>query len=99
MAQSMSCLLGVQDKVHIGSYIARTFDGVAQHSHVRKDNYFYYNCLMGRFTRDNCPTYLQPDNFKARPAWLPCLHLLLLLTLLLVQVCRFCVTWCQRVCS
>ena len=24
------------DKVHIGSYIARTFDGVAQHSHLRK---------------------------------------------------------------
>jgi Protein of unknown function (DUF3419) len=56
----------VQDKVHIGSYIARTFHGVAQHSHLRKDNYFYYNCLMGRFTRDNCPEYLKPDSFKAR---------------------------------
>lgn len=53
-----------QDKVHIGSYIARTFDGVAQNSHLRKDNYFYYNCLMGKFTRENCPTYLRPDSFS-----------------------------------
>lgn len=53
-----------QDKVHIGSYIARTFDGVAQNSHLRKDNYFYYNCLMGKFTKENCPSYLRPDSFS-----------------------------------
>ena len=53
------------DKVHIGDYIARTFNGVAENSHLKKDNYFYYNCLMGRFTRENCPSYLKPDNFKA----------------------------------
>lgn len=53
-----------KDKVHIGEYIARTFDGVAQNSHLRKDNYFYYNCLMGRFSRENCPSYLKPDNFR-----------------------------------
>ena len=52
------------DRVHISDYIARTFDGVAQHSHLRKDNYFYYNCLMGRFLRDNCPAYLRPDAVK-----------------------------------
>jgi betaine lipid synthase len=54
----------MKDKVHIGSYIARTFDGVAQNSHLRKDNYFYYNCLMGKFARDNCPNYLRPDSFN-----------------------------------
>ena len=52
------------DKVHIGDYIARTFDGVAQNSHLKKDNYFYYNCLMGKFTRENCPSYLKEENFK-----------------------------------
>jgi betaine lipid synthase len=53
-----------KDKVHISDYIGRTFDGVAQNSHLRKDNYFYYNCLMGRFARDNCPTYLKPESVK-----------------------------------
>lgn len=43
----------------IEQYIGRTLDGVAENSHVRKDNYFYYNCLTGHFLRDNCPTYLQ----------------------------------------
>lgn len=29
--------------------MARTLDGVAQNSHLRSDNYFYYNCLTGRY--------------------------------------------------
>lgn len=33
------------------SYAARTFDGVAQHSHLRSDNYFYFNCMMGGLER------------------------------------------------
>lgn len=37
----------LKDGVHISSYAARTFDGVAQSSHLRSDNYFYYNCLTG----------------------------------------------------
>ena len=52
------------DGIPIEAYIGRTLDGVAENSHVRKDNYFYYNCLMGRFARDNCPTYLQPEAFS-----------------------------------
>ena len=35
------------DGVHMASYAARTFDGVAQNSHVRRDNWFYFNCLTG----------------------------------------------------
>ena len=31
----------------MSSYAARTFDGVAQSSHLAKDNYFYLNCLTG----------------------------------------------------
>ena len=37
----------LRDGVHISSYAARTFDGVAHNSHLRSDNYFYYNCLTG----------------------------------------------------
>jgi hypothetical protein len=31
----------------MSAYAARTFDGVAQSSHLRSDNYFYYNCITG----------------------------------------------------
>ena len=54
-----------RDGLRISTYVARTFDGIARTSHLRKDNYFYYNCLTGRFARDNCPSYLVQDNFAA----------------------------------
>ena len=54
-----------RDGLRISTYVARTFDGIARTSHLRKDNYFYYNCLTGRFARDNCPSYLVKDNFAA----------------------------------
>ena len=54
-----------KDGLRISSYVARTFDGVARNSHLRKDNYFYYNCLTGRFLPDNCPSYLIKENFTA----------------------------------
>ncbi|CAL5226880.1 g9753 [Coccomyxa viridis] len=54
-----------KDGLRISSYVARTFDGVARNSHLRKDNYFYYNCLTGRFAQDNCPSYLIKENFTA----------------------------------
>ncbi len=37
----------LRDGVHMSAYAARTFDGVAQATHLRRDNYFYYNCLTG----------------------------------------------------
>lgn len=52
------------DGIPIENYIARTMDGVAENSHVRKQNYFYYNCLTGKFLRDNCPTYLREAAFQ-----------------------------------
>ena len=36
-----------KDGVKIATYVGRTLDGVARHSHLRSDNYFYYNCLTG----------------------------------------------------
>ena len=52
-----------KDGIHMSNYAARTFDGVAQNSLISKDNYFYYNCLTGRFARDNCPEYLTKEGF------------------------------------
>ena len=52
-----------KDGVCICKYAARTFDAVARTSHLRHDNYFYYNCLTGRYARDNCPAYLEPAHF------------------------------------
>jgi betaine lipid synthase len=37
-----------KDGLSIAKYVARTLDGVAQNSHLRSDNYFYFNCLTGR---------------------------------------------------
>eukprot|EP00195_Chlamydomonas_chlamydogama_P005703 CAMPEP_0202899678 /NCGR_PEP_ID=MMETSP1392-20130828/7850_1 /ASSEMBLY_ACC=CAM_ASM_000868 /TAXON_ID=225041 /ORGANISM="Chlamydomonas chlamydogama, Strain SAG 11-48b" /LENGTH=653 /DNA_ID=CAMNT_0049585927 /DNA_START=166 /DNA_END=2127 /DNA_ORIENTATION=- len=51
------------DGIPIEKYIARTLDGVAENSHLRKQNYFYYNCMTGKFLRDNCPAYLREANF------------------------------------
>lgn len=53
-----------KDGLRISQYIARTLDGAAMSSHLRKDNYFYFNCCTGRFARDSCPSYLTPANFK-----------------------------------
>ncbi len=39
--------------------------GVGEHSHLRKSNYFYYNCLTGKFLRDNCPAYLRQEHYAA----------------------------------
>ena len=57
-----------KDGLRISDYAARTFDGVARNSHLRTDNYFYYNCLTGQFTKDNCPSYLKEDNFEVLKA-------------------------------
>ena len=54
-----------KDGLRISTYVARTFDGAARSSHLRKDNYFYYNCCTARFARDNCPSYLVKENFTA----------------------------------
>ncbi len=56
---SKQCGLIRKDGVDMATYIARTIDGVAQNSHLRTDNYFYHNCLTGKFARDCCPSYLQ----------------------------------------
>jgi betaine lipid synthase len=53
------------DGVDIVDYCKRVLKGVFNSSYIRGHNYFYYNILTGRYTPDNCPAYLRPDNFRA----------------------------------
>lgn len=48
-----------KDGVNICNYVGRTFQGAAQQTHMRTSNYFYYNCLMGRFTKAS--THVPPS--------------------------------------
>eukprot|EP00878_Enallax_costatus_P047163 GHUV01057583.1.p1 GENE.GHUV01057583.1~~GHUV01057583.1.p1 ORF type:complete len:154 (+),score=39.11 GHUV01057583.1:659-1120(+) len=41
-----------------------TVTGIAENSHLRKNNYFYYNCVTGHFLRENCPSYLLEHNYN-----------------------------------
>lgn len=59
-----------RDGVHIAEYVGRTFHGAAMYSHLKKDNYFYLNCLTGKFTPECCPAYLKKDNFQKLKAGL-----------------------------
>lgn len=54
----------LKDGYSIPTYVARTIDGIARYSHIKKQNYFYYNCLTGKYLKDNCPAYLKESNFS-----------------------------------
>lgn len=44
-------------------YIENTLDPIATRSLFRNDQYFYYLCMMQRYTRQSCPTYLTREGF------------------------------------
>lgn len=45
-------------------YIVDTFDPIVERSLISSDNYFYYLCLMGKYSPDNCPDYLTKDAYQ-----------------------------------
>lgn len=45
-------------------YIVDTMDPLLERSLISSDNYFYYLTLNGRYTKDNCPTYLSKKNHE-----------------------------------
>ncbi|KAI5969956.1 hypothetical protein CANMA_000996 [Candida margitis] len=45
-------------------YVIDTLDPIIERSLISEDNYFYYLCLMGRYTRTNCPDYLTTKGYK-----------------------------------
>ena len=44
-------------------YIENTLDPIASRSLFHNDQYFYYLCMMQRYTRQSCPTYLTREGF------------------------------------
>ncbi|KAL2004404.1 hypothetical protein VTN02DRAFT_15 [Thermoascus thermophilus] len=44
----------------IWEYVINTLDPVVNDTMLSDDNYFYYLCLQGRFSKRCCPTYLTP---------------------------------------
>ncbi|KAI8072735.1 hypothetical protein BC940DRAFT_232864 [Gongronella butleri] len=50
-------------------YIEDTLDPIPDHSLLADDQYFYYLCMMQRYHRNSCPSYLTKDGFdKLRDA-------------------------------
>ncbi|OJJ01128.1 hypothetical protein ASPVEDRAFT_52147 [Aspergillus versicolor CBS 583.65] len=45
----------------IWEYVVDTLDPVVQETMISNDNYFYYLCLQGQFSRRCAPTYLTPQ--------------------------------------
>ena len=54
-----------KDDTSMVEYFTRCIHGVVMNTHIKNDNYFYYNILTGRYTKENCPAYLKYDNFIA----------------------------------
>lgn len=49
----------------VEDFIKATLDPVPKLSTLRDDNYFFYLCLTGKYSRASCPAYLKPEGFKA----------------------------------
>ncbi len=45
-------------------YLADTLDPVINKYMVSSDNYFYYLCLKGKYSKNNCPDYLTKSAFR-----------------------------------
>lgn len=44
-------------------YLIDTLDPIVSRSLISSENYFYYLCLTGRYSRNNCPDYLTKSGF------------------------------------
>lgn len=45
-------------------YIIDTIEPLLSRSLISTDNYFYYLCLMGRYSRENCPDYITRTGYN-----------------------------------
>jgi betaine lipid synthase len=45
-------------------YIEDTLEPIASRSLFRNDQYFFYLCLMQKYARESCPSYLSEEGFK-----------------------------------
>jgi betaine lipid synthase len=58
----MNCFL--QDG-SVSDFVKATLDPVPSLTTLKDDNYFYFLCLHGKYTRSSCPAYLKPEGFRA----------------------------------
>ena len=52
------------ENIPITTYFWRCIDNVMMNSHIKSDNYFYYNIICRKYTKDNCPEYLNEKNYN-----------------------------------
>lgn len=45
-------------------YVKDTFEPMVNRSLISTDNYFYYLCLKGRYSKNNCPDYLTSEAYQ-----------------------------------
>jgi betaine lipid synthase len=53
----------LEDDTSVVDYFVRCISGVFLNSHLRTDNYFYWNLLTGSYTHKCCPNYLKKRYF------------------------------------
>ncbi|KAK9467363.1 hypothetical protein V1512DRAFT_270587 [Lipomyces arxii] len=46
------------------TYITDTLDPLIERSLISEDNYFYFLCLMGKYSKRNCPSYLKKEGYS-----------------------------------
>jgi betaine lipid synthase len=52
------------DGIKVTDYFFRCIDNMVSNSHLKDDNYFYYNMATGKYTKNNCPAYLRHENYN-----------------------------------
>jgi betaine lipid synthase len=45
-------------------YIEDTLEPIPSRSLFRNDQYFFYLCMMQKYARESCPSYLTEEGFK-----------------------------------
>jgi betaine lipid synthase len=53
----------IDDGLSVFTYMKRCIMGMLAYSHLKTNNYFYYNILTAKYLPDNCPEYLKKKNF------------------------------------
>lgn len=48
----------------VEDFITATLDPLPSMARLKDDNYFFFLCLNGRYSRASCPAYLKPEGFR-----------------------------------
>jgi len=53
----------LKDENNLVNYMGRCINGILNNSHIKTENYFYYNIFRGMYSKINCPAYLKLNNY------------------------------------